>query len=119
MTVLSFLSKNLGSGTAIEDVDVDKVYNERVARNTLLSYRHYWRKYAKIANPASKPMRYAQGSGMNKKPAKTKEQHVSCVSMRIPIPLPERGIVVYVTCPVNINAQEAELIGNVLSAYAI
>lgn len=108
------LSKIIDLQTRIEDVFIDRIYEGEIANSTLLSYRGMWKRAVKMAFPDAKVRSYVQRRTLRKKEHEENQKGM----MTIPIPLPERGVIVTVNCPINITTSEAERIRNVLLAYS-
>lgn len=118
LSFLLSLSERLGPQVLIEKVDTDSIYERLVDRNTLLSYRCRWRRLANLASPECQTMRYPyKNFGVQNKPT-ARQSNLSDGYMRIPIPLPERGITVYVNAPITLTKEDAERVRGVLMAYA-
>ena len=112
------LAARLGPQVLIEKVDTDLIYVRLVNRNTLLSYRHRWRRLARLASPGCRTMRYPyKNFGVQSKPT-ARQSNLPDGYMRIPIPLPERGITVYVNAPIALTKEDAERVKGVLMSYA-
>lgn len=108
------LSKIVELQTKIEDVYIDRIYEGEIANSTLLSYRSMWKRSVKMAFPDARVRSYVQKRTLRKKEYEENQKGM----MNIPIPLPERGVVVTVNCPMNITSAEVERIRNVLFAYS-
>lgn len=118
LSFLLSLAARLGPQVPIEKVDTDSIYERIVNRNTLLSYRHRWRRLARLAFPGCKTMRYPyKNFGVQNKPT-ARQNNLTDGYMRIPIPLPERGITVYVNAPIALTEWDVERVRGVLMAYA-
>lgn len=118
LSFLMSLAERLGPQVLIEKVDTDSIYERLVNRNTLLSYRHRWRRLARLASPECKTMRYPyKNFGVQNKPT-ARQSNLSDGYMRIPIPLPEKGITVYVNAPIALTKWDVERVKGVLMAYA-
>lgn len=118
LSFLLSLAARLGPQVPIEKVDTDSIYERIVNRNTLLSYRHRWRRLARLACPGCKTMRYPyKNFGVQSKPT-ARQNNLTDGYMRIPIPLPERGIIVYVNAPIALTEWDVERVKGVLMAYA-
>lgn len=118
LSFLFSLAERLGPQVLIEKVDTDSIYERLVNRNTVLTYRHRWRRLARLANPECKTMMYPyKNFGVQNKPT-ARQSKLTDGYMRIPIPLPERGITVYVNAPIALTKEDAERVKGVLMAYA-
>lgn len=118
LSFLLSLSERLGPQILIEKVDTDSIYERLVDRNSLLSYRCRWRRLARLASPECQTMRYPyKNFGAQNKPT-ARQSNLSDGYMRIPIPLPERGITVYVKAPIALTEWDVERVKGVLMAYA-
>lgn len=118
LSFLLSLAARIGPQVLIEKVDTDSIYERLVNRNTLLSYRHRWRRLARLASPGCRTMRYPyKNFGVQSKPT-ARQNNLTDGYMRIPIPLPERGITVYVNAPIALTKEDTERVKGVLMAYA-
>ena len=108
------LSKIVELQTRIEDVCIDRIYEGEIANSTLLSYRSMWKRAVKMVFSDARVRSYVQRRTLRKKEHEDNQKGM----MTIPIPLPERGCVITVNCPIDITNSEAERIRNVLLAYS-
>ena len=118
LSFLLYLAERLGPHVLIEKVDTDSIYDRIVNRNTLLSYRHRWRRLARLACTEFKPMRYPYKNSCAQNKITARQDNLTDGYMRIPIPFPERGITVYVNAPIALTKEDAEMVKRVLMAYA-
>lgn len=108
------LSKIIELQTRIGDVCIDRIYDGEIANSTLLSYRSMWKRAVKMVFPDARVKSYVQRRTLRKK--EHEENHKGM--MTIPIPLPERGITVYVNAPIALTEWDVERVKRVLMAYA-
>ncbi|ECA4813416.1 hypothetical protein [Citrobacter sp. RHB21-C01] len=113
-SLLMQLSKILELQTRIEDVCIDRIYDGEIANSTLLSYRSMWKRAVKMVFPDARVRSYVQRRTLRKKEHEENQKGM----MTIPIPLPERGITVYVNAPIELTEWDVERVNRVLMAYA-
>lgn len=113
-SLLMQLSKILELQTRIEDVCIDRIYDGEIANSTLLSYRSMWKRAVKMVFPDARVRSYVQRRTLRKKEHEENQKGM----MTIPIPLPERGITVYVNAPIELTEWDVERVKRVLMAYA-
>lgn len=96
-------------------IDIDKCFgNGSVTASTLATYRHLWRRAIYFAIPD-----FEFHGGMKRyKPHFRVEVTRPHKTFTIPIPLPDRGIVVTVELPIDLTMLDSVRIAGVLKAYA-